>query len=443
MTAANQPAWQLVRPYARYLYYLMRPVRRPDYFEAPWRFPSRGLDSEAAGDLESLGSNPEDTAFLFLPMVDWHIRMQRPQQLALALAKLGHTCIYVNPQLGCEYRLPYLFDPHPKVARISDRILELHVHLPHEHESHSRRLRERETARIVAAVGKLLEQCGITNAVQVVSFPRWLEVAETIRADRGFPLLYDCHDRVEGFSRISRDIVRQESALLASADHISFSAESLKRAVLEQCPEYGAKASVIGNGATPEDFGFSPGPRPAGPQRVIGYAGALEEWFDLDAVLCAARALPECRFQMLGRVEHAKLNLLKQLRNVELVGEVPYESLPRYMHRWSAAMVPFLINRVTNTVDPIKLYEYFSVGLPVVATPLPEIVRRYRDVTYVAKDASEFPLRLREALAEPDGPMRRWRKEIAAKETWISRARSILEVSGTLSDARSLTVAAL
>jgi glycosyltransferase involved in cell wall biosynthesis len=427
--------WQLLRPYGKYWYYQLRPDRRPEYFQSTWKLPQEFL-SDATPVL-----NPDDTTFVFLPMVDWHVRMQRPQQLALALARLGHTCIYVNPHLGCEYPLPYLFDSEPRVGRISDRIFELHVHLPHEHESHSRGLRAPEVARVVDAVAALTKRCGISNAVQVVSFAKWLDVALALRAEHDFPLIYDCHDRWDAFPRISREIVARESELLAAADHVSFSSDSLRRAVLGGHSEYVYKSSVIGNAVSSKDFTVASGKPRRDHRPTIGYAGALEEWFDVDAVLHAAQALPHCRFEIVGRVECGRLQRLRKLPNVEFAGEVPYRSLPQFLHRWDAAMIPFLVNRVTSTVDPIKLYEYFSIGLPVVATALPEVSQRYSDLVYVGRNAAEFTTGVEDALAESGVFLRQRRREVAGRETWLNRARAMQDLSRSLQSRASATVA--
>ena len=68
--------WQLIRPYGRLLYYAIFPSRRPDYFQKSWTYPGGrlGLDSLDAPEAA-------DFACIFLPMNDWHVRLQRSQQL--------------------------------------------------------------------------------------------------------------------------------------------------------------------------------------------------------------------------------------------------------------------------------------------------------------------------------------------------------------------------
>jgi len=37
-------------------------------------------------------------------------------------------------------------------------------------------------------------------------------------------------------------------------------------------------------------------------------------------------------------------------------------------------LIPFKVNALTKSVNPIKLREYLAAGLPVVSTPLPEVI---------------------------------------------------------------------
>ena len=420
--------WQLVRPYGRYLYCALRPGRRPDYFRAPWRYRTGEIRGGLLEHLRFRAEDPDRVAFLFFPMVDWHVRFQRSQQLARALAGMGHACVYVNPQLGFEYPAPYLFDPRPRLGVLSDGLLELHVHLPREHESHQRALGRSEIRRVVRGVEDVVDAGEFRNAVQIVSFPRWLEVSESIKGRHGFPVIYDCHDYLRGFPRISAEILDREDALLERADSVIFSSERLQAALTGRRPSLRRKSRLVRNGVNSADFASAPPRRPRRGKPVVGYCGALESWFDVELLWQVARAHPDCRFQLLGRVEDRRVLRLKECPNVELVGEAPYSEVPNYLRTWDAAMIPFLINPLTEAVDAIKLYEYFSAGLPVVSTPLPQ-VERFRGLVYIGVDADSFSKCLDQALAEDGGENRERRLAVARRETWADRAASLIEIT--------------
>jgi glycosyltransferase involved in cell wall biosynthesis len=111
-------------------------------------------------------------------------------------------------------------------------------------------------------------------------------------------------------------------------------------------------------------------PRPSGP--VIGFFGLIEDWVDLDLIRHLALARPEWSFVLIGEVR-TDTSLLLELPNVYLLGRRKYQSLPGYCKAFDIAILPFVVNELTLAANPLKLREYLAAGLPVVATPLPEV----------------------------------------------------------------------
>jgi glycosyltransferase involved in cell wall biosynthesis len=162
-------------------------------------------------------------------------------------------------------------------------------------------------------------------------------------------------------------------------------------------------------------------------RKVIGYAGSLDEWFDVDAVECAARMHSDCDFILLGRIEDRKVLRLEALPNVRFYGEIPYDRLPVYLQQFNVALIPFLVTPLTLATNPIKLYEYFSCGLPVVSSPLPE-VELFSEYTYVASTPEDFAHQIGRALAEENPQLRARRRAIAEKESWTQRAAQLSQL---------------
>ena len=197
---------ETIRPYyLRWLYFPLFPNLHPDHFRDCWRYPSHEL-SQSDGD-RTPRKPPE---LLFFPMTDWHTRIQRTQHLARTFASLGHQCYYLNPHLGREFPRPYVFSDSPKLHILEPLIAELHIHLPFEPVFHDRLLSEHENTLIVNALKTLFEAEGTTKLVQMVSFPLWSGAAQKIRELYGFPIVYDCHDVLSGFRKISSEIVEKE-----------------------------------------------------------------------------------------------------------------------------------------------------------------------------------------------------------------------------------------
>lgn len=405
---------EAVRPYyLRWLYFPLRPRLRPAAFEACWQYPFR----KVVGSVRLANSSTALPDLLFYPMTDWHTRIQRTQHLVRAFAALGFRCIYLNPHLGREFETSPLFDKEHRLAELEHNIYELHVRLPREPVFHERLLSPDENDLIAAAVRQVLPSRG--SAIQILSFPLWLGVARRFRSESGFPVLYDCHDLLSGFHNICREILAAEKELLHEADLVLFSSQGL----VDRYP-FVKNWLLVRNAVTSSEFAAVPPSRSL--VQVAGYAGALDSWFDIEAVEAAATHNPDCLFILAGRVEFEPIRRLQALANVEFAGEIPYSQIPGFLAKFRAALIPFRLNPLTLMTNPIKMYEYFSCGLPVVSTPLPE-VQAMGNLVYLGATPDEFARQVTRALAEDDPARRTRRREIAARESWIERARSISE----------------
>jgi GT2 family glycosyltransferase len=133
---------------------------------------------------------------------------------------------------------------------------------------------------------------------------------------------------------------------------------------------------------------------------------------------------PRVNFVLLGGVFDVDLGTLQALSNVRLLGQQPYETMPQYLHHFDACLIPFKINAITEATDPVKLYEYFTAGKPVIATAMPELAP-YHGLVAIAKDRDEFVAHIDSALSENDPALVERRKATAREHTWEARWRSV------------------
>lgn len=406
---------ELVRPYyLKWFHFRRSPAARPEYFADCWRFPP--LDHAS---IPPAGVLPD---LLFLPMTDWHTRIQRTQHLARILAAAGHRCFYLNPHLGREFPEPWPFGASRRLRLLQPGVVEIHIRLPREPVFHHRKLTAGESSQVVSALNPLFGSS--PGLVQIVSFPLWGEVAEQLRQTRGFPLVYDCHDVLGGFRQIARELVEAESGLIERSDLAVFSSQNLLESHLEQFPALRDRSILLRNAVDDAWLAQAPEhPVRSGPP-VAGYVGALDFWFDIEAIRQAAASHPDWRFVLIGRVEHEAIRALARFPHVEFRGEVPHAGLHRHLAEFDIALIPFLRNELTLGTNPIKVYEYFSHGLPVVSTRLPEM-EEFGDLVYLADHSAELVRQMEVAATERDLDLRQRRVERARRETWSARAESL------------------
>src|SRR5262249_32754419 len=86
--------------------------------------------------------------------------------------------------------------------------------------------------------------------------------------------------------------------------------------------------------------------------------------------------------------------------------------------------IPFLINQVTKATDPVKLYEYFSLGKPVVATNMAELAQ-CGDLVHIGHDPEDFARKVDAAVTSDNGDLRARRIDFAQANTWSSPVAEI------------------
>ena len=424
LSSAVSRAKESFRPfYLRKIYFPLFPQNRPPEFLDCWHYPSHFLDESQLK--AQLGTAEQTPGFLFFPMSAWHSRIQRTQQFALALSRRGHPCYVLNPHLGRQFPQSYSREPEPRFTVLGPHLAELHIRLKSEPVFHSRMLSARETLRLADSLSAARELSG-QETVQVLSLPAWRDIAFELRQRFGWPIVYDCHDLIEGFHRISGDITDAEALLLKEADWVVFSSLPLLEQKVRQFPDVKDRAVLIRNGVELNHFTAPAHSKKTEPQRpTIGYFGSLDFWFDAEAVRLAALRHPDWRFLLAGRVEHSAIGALRGIANIELLGELAYSQLPAFLAGVDAAMIPFVVSPLTLAVNPIKLYEYFASGVPVVSARLPE-VERYGSLVYIAQNRGDFENQIGLALLEDDSAKRAKRVAIARESTWDARVDELL-----------------
>ncbi len=415
-----------LRPYyLRLIYFRLVEGARPLAFEHCWHYPFEELGGEHRIRLEE--QEPGKPDLVFFPMTDWHVRTQRTQQLAQAFAGQGFRCFLVNPNLGRQYEELPAGGRHHRLARLQRGVFEIHAALPSEPVFHHRLLEQDESNEVAAAVHAALTRAGSSRAVAVVSLPTWSASAEKLRHLMPLRYIYDCHDWLPGFSNMAPEIAQAETSSMAAADAVIFSSQRLRDQFEPHLSAPGTRSALIRNGAPnwPESFG----PRPADP--IVGYVGACEDWFDADLLAGAAQALPGVRFRLAGAAPPSLRDRFSGLENVEFTGEMPHAQLPDFLSSLRAAVIPFRRSGLIHYTDPIKIYEYFHFGLPVITTWEPDHPD-HRPLSYCAGSPQSFLASLQAALAEDDPALEQARRRQAAESRWTARGTQLRQLIESL-----------
>lgn len=128
----------------------------------------------------------------------------------------------------------------------------------------------------------------------------------------------------------------------------------------------------------------------------VGYFGAIETWFDFQTILESTHKLDNIEYHLFGPYKDEKFNFgvsnnKKYLSDnrVFLDGVVKHEELYNTISDFDALIMPFKVNDVILSVDPVKLYEYISFGKCVISVWYPE-VDRFSPYVYFYKNREEY-----------------------------------------------------
>jgi glycosyltransferase involved in cell wall biosynthesis len=155
---------------------------------------------------------------------------------------------------------------------------------------------------------------------------------------------------------------------------------------------------------------------------VIGYYGVLQHWVDRELMARLAENHPEWSFAMIGTV-HVDMGRLSKLPNVHFLGRKPHSQLPAYCKGFDVGLVPYESGERVLYVNPTKLREYMSAGLPVVST-VPEVAH-YPEFGFLGNNYEEFERGILQALATDNPDLRRRRSEAMKSETWEKKVADV------------------
>ncbi|MDE0232234.1 MAG: polysaccharide pyruvyl transferase family protein [bacterium] len=332
---------------------------------------------------------------VFLPTIEWYVHLfQRPQQLAQAFSRLGYTVIYDNSMQsppGWDEIEPRLFlynGPQKALHELPDPL------------------------------------------VWAITY-NWEQAA---RYPEGTRTVYDWIDEIEVFDGHDLNKLRRLHSLgLADAGMITASARSL----LERASQPRPDAVYLPNAVEFEHFADWQVSSPAHPvlQRLLaegrpiaGYYGAIARWLDYDLLTEVAETRDDWSFLLIGPPydRSTRHRPLFNLPNVEWIAAQPYGDLPRWLQCFDVAMIPFAVNEITRSTSPLKLFEYFAGGKPVVCSEMPEVVAFPEVRSY--SDAAGMSGALDLALADSKNPeIRDTLRRRGEENSWLARARTVVE----------------
>jgi len=370
---------------------------------------------------------------IILAIIDFDFRFQRPQQIAAELARRGHRVFCLSPSRFLPLSAQEKFAALP----LRENLWEVHLRTAAV-DVYLGELKNDQVRAMEEAFRELVDTWNIGESMILAQLPFWRKLGLSLREQHGGMLVYDCMDDWETFENMGAFNLSEEKSLVREADVLVVTGAELVVKFKEQALE----PVLIRNGA---DYTFFAQARPSDvlkdvPHPIVGYFGAIADWIDLDLVYEVAKLRPQYSFVLIGQVFGRDTSQLASLPNVYLLGSKSYQDIPSYLYHFDACTIPFLLNQVTKATDPVKLYEYFSLGKPVVATDMKELAQ-CGDLLYIGRGAEDFASKVDAALEEgAASSLPAMRIAFAKTNTWQARVDQFEEAVRAASPLVSILV---
>lgn len=279
---------------------------------------------------------------------------------------------------------------------------------------------------MIAEARRAARRLSLTSPVLWVNDPGWAGLLDT-----GWPAIYDVTDDWVEADRGRREhgrIVASEDRLMARCVIVVVCSKGL------QATKSRIRSVELVQNAVDVEAYRRPRPRPDDMPTggVALYVGTMHE-DRLDVALCARvadrLAGVGARLAFVGPNALSPVNtrLLETSTATVILGPRPYTEVPAYLQHADVLIVPHLVDEFTESLDPIKLYEYEAVGRPIAATP----VAGFRDLAgtpgVLIAPAERFAAELAQLIeAPPDrvGPFEPadWGDRVDAMQSVLERA---------------------
>ncbi len=165
--------------------------------------------------------------------------------------------------------------------------------------------------------------------------------------------------------------------------------------------------------------------------KMIGFTGNMDNVrFDFKLIKKMAEAHLDKTVVLVGPVncdEFYDLGIDK-IANVIWTGSKNINELPSYLQHFDVAIIPFLLNRQTESIYPLKINEYLAAGKAIVSSTFSEDIKTFGKWIYLAKDEQHFIELIDQAITEDNNDRIEQRLLTAKRNTWTERVKSFWNI---------------
>lgn len=339
---------------------------------------------------------------------------QRPQQMALALGRLGYLVIYKTPNV------------------VADEVVGVRNIAPNVY------LTSRESFDF------------LEGAVHSVYSTDFFQSLNWEKNRSSFCMIYEYIDQIDpkisGRKNVRRLIAHKKIAFGENRyDFIIASARQLEEEAVDAVGR--DKVLLVSNGVDPWHYRNPSHKYITLPEKMldfrrkykdlIGYFGAIAPWLWYDELAKLMETRPDLGFVFIGPDYDNAARKLPQRDNMLWLDKIEYGILPAYAIQFDVCFIPFEPGEIAKTTSPLKLFEYFALEKPIVVTSQMYECTAF-DVVFSGDDAESLSMAIDKAIGfKSDRAFKNKLARLADENSWDNRARSLENIfpkAPTISD---------
>lgn len=356
---------------------------------------------------------------IIFSMINYYFRIQRNQHIARILAENGFQVFYLKTTVVKKKNI---------VSKINNNLYEVNLYCDTNNNIsvYKSKLSKNDILSLRESIISLQIEYNFNYFISYICNPFWYQLIKYI-PNSG--VIFDCLDYTKGFNSHSNLILTEEEEAIKK-EYTIFTSPKIKEKMISK----NNNLKLIRNGC---DFiYFNKIKKYNNKRKIIGYYGAISDWFDIDLITYIVNEFQDCDFHLIGstycidKTHQQKIDNLNNLNNVTLFGEIPYNELYNYINKFDIGLIPFIINDLIECTNPVKLYEMLSIGLPIVMVNLPDVLTLEKDhLYYLSKNKFEFKENIKKILLQNENKnIIEERIKYASENTWNKRVEKVIEI---------------
>lgn len=245
--------------------------------------------------------------------------------------------------------------------------------------------------------------------------------------------IYYCYDEIGAASWCGKHGDRMENEFIAQVDRVITTSSNLYLTKIKKnrntfLVRNGVDYDLFRGGANQQRFSKS--------SKTIGYLGSVDSRLDYDLLEEVIKAYPEHSFKFVGRITYPKgKERLNKFNNVIFTGSRQPDQIPAELKTFDLGLIPFVSNKFTRNIYPLKINEYLAAGIPVVSTHFADL-SDFESQISIANNSEQFCKKIELEINSDSWGKSLQRFEVALANDWSSRASEVNDIIEKLTPAR-------